>query len=171
MLISEKLRKMSIVNDKDSFFLSVNVFCFQFHCFRSFFFSALWTFCILPYLIFLTRSGLIGICCGGHLNLFITKTALSHYKLKKKMPTCNSFGIKLQGKNTTSKYFSSQLFCQKAFNICLFLFCARCFHCVNLLLKSLNNDDSMGSNNTKHQKSILRIAECREFIMCMHGPH
>ena len=48
MLISEELRKMSIVNDecvaemKDSFCqVSVNLFCFQFHCFRSFFFSAL----------------------------------------------------------------------------------------------------------------------------------
>ena len=45
MLISEELRQMSIVNDecvaemKDFFFqVSVNLFCFQFHCFRSFFF-------------------------------------------------------------------------------------------------------------------------------------
>lgn len=45
MLISEELRKMSIVNDervaemKDYFCqVSVNVFCFQFHCFKSFFF-------------------------------------------------------------------------------------------------------------------------------------
>lgn len=45
MLISEELRKMSIANDKcvaemkDSFCqVSVNVFYFQFHCFKSFFF-------------------------------------------------------------------------------------------------------------------------------------
>lgn len=48
MLISEELRKMSIANDKcvaemkDSFCqVSVNVFYFQFHCFKSLFFSAL----------------------------------------------------------------------------------------------------------------------------------
>ena len=45
MLISEELRKMSIANDKcvaemeDSFCqVSVNLFCSQFHCFKSFFF-------------------------------------------------------------------------------------------------------------------------------------